>query len=184
MREDRTAFEPEAFSAGVDGPTPQFVSSAATEQDVAGCVTLAGLVADGTSEAWAALFRRDIDRSDRCLAVARVGDELIAYGRTAWFEPDAGAPANAAPAGYYLIGLVVAPSWRRRGVGAAIIQARLAWVAKRACEAWYFANVANRASIQLHEQAGFTTVTTDFWFPSVTDGESSHLLGRAQLPRR
>jgi GNAT superfamily N-acetyltransferase len=114
--------------------------------------------------------------------VARAGDELIGYGRTAWFEPGPAAPPNAAPAGYYLVGLVVDPSWRRRGVASAIISARLAWVAQRSCEAWYFADVRNRVSIQLHERAGFETVTDDFWFPTVPDGGGSHLLGRVTLP--
>jgi GNAT superfamily N-acetyltransferase len=154
MREDRTAFEPEAPPrAGAPAPPPELAIGEATAQDVAGCVALAGLVADGT----------------------------IAYGRTAWFEPDAEAPANAAPAGYYLVGLVVDPSWRRRGVASAITATRLAWVAQRASEAWYFADRSDLVSIRLHEQAGFTTVTDDFWFPTVTDGDGSHLLGRAQL---
>lgn len=181
MREDRTAFEPEGPSAAVSGPPPQLDVSGATAQDVAGCAVLAGLVADGTGEEWSALFRRDIERTDRYLAVARTDDELIAYGRTAWFEPDAEAPPNAAPAGYYLIGLVVAPNWRRRGVASAIIRARLGWISERASEAWYFADLSNAVSIRLHEQAGFATVTTDFWFPTVTGGGNSHLLGRAQL---
>jgi hypothetical protein len=55
---------------------------------------------------------------------------------------------------------------------------------ERAREAWYFADVRNRVSIQLHERAGFETVTDDFWFPTVTDGGGSHLLGRVTLPPR
>jgi hypothetical protein len=60
--------------------------------------------------------------------------------------------------------------------------ARLAWVVQRASEAWYLADVRNSVSIRLHELAGFETVTDDFWFPTVTDGEGRHLLGRARLP--
>jgi hypothetical protein len=54
-------------------------------------------------------------------------------------------------------------------------------VAQRASEAWYFTDVRNPVSIQLHERAGFETVTDDFWFPTVTDGGGSHLLGRVTL---
>lgn len=184
MREDPTAFEPRVQQRdGVPGPPPGLVISEATTQDVAGCVALAALVSDGTNAEWSALFRHSIEQADRYLVVARTGNEVIGYGRTAWFEPGAQAPANAAPAGYYLIGLVVDPQWRRRGVASAIMQARLAWVAERASEAWYFADVNNSVSIELHERAGFSTVTNDFWFPTVTDGDGSHLLGRVQLQR-
>lgn len=184
MGEDPTAFAPWAPPrAGVPARPPELTISAAAEQDVAGCVALSGVVSDGSGDDWAALFRHNIERSDRYLVVARTGDELIGYGRTAWFEPDAAAPANAAPAGYYLIGLVVDPGWRRRGVASALVEARLAWVAQRASEAWYFADVDNAVSIWLHEQAGFTTVTDDFWFPTVTDGSGRYLLGWVQLHR-
>jgi GNAT superfamily N-acetyltransferase len=183
MREDLGTFEPWVPSR-VDVPAPPagLTVREATEQDLEGCVALAEQVSVGSSVDWAELFRHNIEHRDRYLVVARAGDELIGYGRTAWFEPDPAAPAKAAPAGYYLIGLVVDPPWRRRGVASAIISARLAWVALRASAAWYFADVRNRVSIQLHEQAGFETVTHDFWFPTVTDGGGSHLLGRATLP--
>jgi ribosomal protein S18 acetylase RimI-like enzyme len=183
MREDRRAFEVEASPRpGAAAPPPDLTIREATTQDVAACVALAGLVSDGTSDDWSALFHRDIARSDRYLTVARTGDRPIAYGRTAWFEPDAAAPVNAAPAGYYLIGLVVDPRWRRRGVARAVTRTRLAWISQRAAEAWYFADRANTVSIRLHERAGFATVTDDFWFPTVTDGGGSHLLGQVQLP--
>jgi GNAT superfamily N-acetyltransferase len=183
MREDPTTFEPWAPShADTPAPPCEVIVREATSQDVEGCVALADLVSDGSSVDWSELFRHNVEHHDRYLVVAQAGDELIGYGRTAWFEPDGAAPPNAAPAGYYLIGLVVDPSWRRRGVASAIIRARLAWVAQRACEAWYFSDVRNRVSIQLHERAGFTTITDDFWFPSVTDHGGSHLLGRVTLP--
>jgi ribosomal protein S18 acetylase RimI-like enzyme len=185
MREDRTAFETEwSPRPGDAGPPPDLKISEANAQDVNGCVALAAQVADGTGDDWSALFGRDIVRDDRYLAVARTGVEVIAYGRTAWFEPDDDAPANAAPAGYYLIGLVVDPNWRRRGIARAITRARLAWVAERAAEAWYFADRDNAVSMRLHDQAGFARVTDDFWFPTVTDGCGSHVLGRVQLPPR
>lgn len=181
MREDRTAFEVDAPSDGTAlGPPSDLTVDRATDRDVAGCVALAGLVADGTDEAWAALFRRDIGHADRFLAVARTGGDLVGYGRTAWFEPDEDAPPNAAPAGYYLVGLVVEPAWRRRGIARAITAARLTWVAGRATEAWYMADRANAVSIRLHEVLGFGTVTEDVWFPT-TEGEGDHLLGRIAL---
>jgi ribosomal protein S18 acetylase RimI-like enzyme len=184
MREDPTAFEPRVQQRDrVPGPPRGLVITEATTQDIERCVALAELVSDGTNAEWSALFRHNIEHPDRYLVVARAGDELIGYGRTAWFDPDTEAPANAAPAGYYLVGLVVDPPWRRRGVASAIIQARLDWVAQRAPEAWYFADVQNLVSIELHERAGFVAVTNDFWFPTVTDGAGSYVLGSVQLRR-
>lgn len=182
MREDPSTFEPWVASR-VDVPAPpaRLTVREAMAQDIEGCVALAELVSDGSNVNWSELFRHNVEHNDRYLVVAKVDDELIGYGRTAWSEPDPAAPPNAAPAGFYLVGLVVDPSWRRRGVASAIISARLAWVALRASDAWYFADVRNRVSIQLHERAGFKTVTDDFWFPTVTD-VGSHLLGRVTLP--
>jgi GNAT superfamily N-acetyltransferase len=183
MREDPSTFEPWGLSRA-DGSAPPAEPTVreATAPDIEGCVALAELVSDGSNVDWSELFRHNIEHNDRHVVVAQAGNELIGYGRTAWFQPDPAAPKNAAPAGYYLIGLVVDPNWRRRGVASAIISARLAWVAQRASEAWYFADVWNRVSIRLHERAGFEAVTDDFWFPTVTDGGGTHLLGRVTLP--
>jgi ribosomal protein S18 acetylase RimI-like enzyme len=185
MHEDPSTFEPwEPSRVDVPAPPAELTVREATAQAIEGCVALAELVADGSDVDWSELFRHNLEHNDRHLVVAQAGAELIGYGRTAWFEPDPAAPPNAAPAGYYLVGLVVDPSWRRRGVASAIISARLAWVAQRCCKVWYFADVRNRVSIELHERAGFETVTDDFWFPTVTDGGGSHLLGRVTLPPR
>jgi ribosomal protein S18 acetylase RimI-like enzyme len=61
------------------------------------------------------------------------------------FDPPPDAPANIAPAGYYLTGLLVAPGYRRRGIAEQLTRARMAWTAARVTEIWFFANAANRA---------------------------------------
>ena len=114
MHEDPSTFEPWVPSrVGVPTPPSGLTIREATAQDVEGCVALAEPVSDGASVEWVELFCHNIEHRDRYLAVARAGDALVGYGRTAWFEPAPAAPSNAAPAGYYLIGLVVAPGWRR-----------------------------------------------------------------------
>jgi GNAT superfamily N-acetyltransferase len=65
------------------------------------------------------------------------------------------------------MGLVVHPDHRRRGVGAALTQARLDWMSTQAEEAWYFANARNAASIALHASFAFEEVTRSFFFPRV-----------------
>jgi hypothetical protein len=88
----------------VSAPPAELTVREATAPDIEGCVALAELVSDGSNVDWSELFRHNLEHNDRHLVVAQAGDELIGYGRTAWFEPDPAAPPNAAPAGYYLIG--------------------------------------------------------------------------------
>jgi ribosomal protein S18 acetylase RimI-like enzyme len=104
---------------------------------------------------------------DRALLVAALEGQPIGYGKTGHFTPEAGSPANVAPAGWYLSGLIVAPEFRRRGVGLALTRARLAWVAERHPRAYYFANARNQVTIDLHRQLGFVEITRDFVFPHV-----------------
>jgi hypothetical protein len=101
MREYPSTFVPwEPSRADLPAPPAELTVREATAQDIEGCVALAELVSDGSNVDWSELFRHNIEHSDRYLMVAKAGDELIGYGRTAWFEPDPAAPPNAAPAGY------------------------------------------------------------------------------------
>jgi aminoglycoside 6'-N-acetyltransferase I len=66
---------------------------------------------------------------------------LLGYAKTHRYP----APDGAAPAGHYLGGIVVHPAARRRGVGRALTEARLAWIWERADAAHYLANARGRA---------------------------------------
>jgi len=128
------------------------------------------------------VFERALARDgDSLLLVAERDGVVVAYGRAGRFEPPADAPANHAPAGFYLTGVVVEPGSRRRGVGLALTEARLAWIRERADTAWYFANPRNRATIDLHTRLGFVEVTRDFWFPAVTFQGGTGVLFRLRL---
>ncbi|MBM9510091.1 GNAT family N-acetyltransferase [Streptomyces sp. KK5PA1] len=97
------------------------------------------------------------------------------------FTRDGQAPPDAAPDGFYLSGLVVAPGHRHQGVGTALVRARLAWVARRAPYAWYFANARNVASLRLHAELGFVEVTRDFSYPGVEFSGGVGVLCRADV---
>jgi ribosomal protein S18 acetylase RimI-like enzyme len=121
-------------------------------------------------------FERDLAEAGRRLFVATVGGVFAGYGRVARFDPPDDAPANVAPAGMYLLGAVVARRFRRRGVGRALTQARMAWALERADAVWYFTNARNEVSRRLHDGFGFVEVTRDFWFPRVRfDGDAGVL---------
>jgi GNAT superfamily N-acetyltransferase len=119
-----------------------------------------------------------------CLLVATAGGETCGFATAAWFEPPEGAPPDGAPAGWYLFGIIVREGWRRRGIGARLTEARLAWIAERADEAYYFANALNRASLDLHERLGFRELTRSFSFPGASFQGGTGVLSRIDLRHR
>ena len=131
---------------------------------------------------WRTSLLEDLESPDRLLVVAECADEVIGYGRVLRFVPQPDAPTDIAPAGYYLMGLVVHADHRRQGVGAALTRARIDWISTRADAAWYFANARNAASIALHEPFGFEEVTRSFFYPQVDFDGGEGILFRLRLP--
>jgi ribosomal protein S18 acetylase RimI-like enzyme len=121
----------------------------------------------------------DLQAPNRRLFVAVAESQVVGYGRVAYFEPPDNPPANVAPAGYYLSGLLVSEAWRRHGLGERLTGARLSWIYRRASEAWYFTNARNRASLALHAKLGFVEITRDFIYPGITFEGGSGVLSRA-----
>jgi ribosomal protein S18 acetylase RimI-like enzyme len=150
------------------------------ELDVA--ARLAASERGGAEEGWRERFAADRDDAGACFLVAVLGaGAVVGYGRARYVEPRPDAPARAAPAGYYLTGVLVAPGHRRAGAGEQLTRARMSWAAERAEEMWYFTNAGNRASLRLHEALGFAEVTRDFVFPGVTFKGGVGVLCRASL---
>jgi ribosomal protein S18 acetylase RimI-like enzyme len=124
---------------------------------------------------------------DRHLSlVARMGGQFAGYGRVVLV--DAAQPQNDGveppPTGWYLMGVIVDPSVRRRGIGLALTRQRLCWVAERATEAFFFANSLNRPSIDLHAGLGFKELRRDFQFPGATfSGGGIGILFRVDLTK-
>ncbi|GAB2745907.1 GNAT family N-acetyltransferase [Sinomonas soli] len=103
---------------------------------------------------------------------------LLGYAKTHRYPT----PDGAAPAGHYLGGIVVHPAARRRGVGRALTEARLAWIWERADAAYYLANARNTASIALHEGLGFRQVASGASFQAVTFDGGRGLVFEARRP--
>jgi ribosomal protein S18 acetylase RimI-like enzyme len=98
-------------------------------------------------------FVCDIAGEPRQMFVAKMGDQVIAYGRVVKLAADEA--ARGAPAGYYVSGVLVDPVWRRRGIGAALTRAGLDWVFAPADEVFYVTGEDNLASLRLHAVLGF-----------------------------
>jgi len=117
-------------------------------------------------------FDRDLTNSPRSpddlWLTAEVNGAPVGYGKVSLIVPAIEAPPNHAPHGYYLGGVSVAPEWRRRGIGIELTRRRVEWISQRAPEAFYFANVRNRASIDLHAKVGFVELTRDFYLPGAS----------------
>jgi GNAT superfamily N-acetyltransferase len=152
-----------------------------TPEDLAACVRLAVAGYGGDATEWTQRFRERLTADNDAVFVAVV-DDVVGYGRAKHFAPPSDAPANVAPTGHYLMGLLVAPRWRRSGFGEWLTAARLAWVWEHAPECWYFANATNHPSLDLHAALGFHEVTRDFEFPGVTFEGGEGVLSRAVRP--
>jgi ribosomal protein S18 acetylase RimI-like enzyme len=173
----------------VDTPRPGSTRSRARRVGIraatpADCVAIAGLAQEvGGREVARSLerCRRETTDPDVLLLMAEADTGPVGFGRAAAWVPPPDAPANAAPAGWYLLGLFVRPAWRRRGVGRELTRERLRWLAERTRRGYFFANARNEASIALHESLGFAERTRDFWFPNTSFDGGEGVLFEADL---
>jgi ribosomal protein S18 acetylase RimI-like enzyme len=115
------------------------------------------------------------------ILVAEHKGQIVGFAKVKYFTPPDTAPANVAPSGWYLAGVIVVPEYRRRSVGRILTQARLNWIAKRDRWAYYFANAQNRVSIEMHQQFGFVELTRDFTYPGTTFEGGIGILFRVDL---
>lgn len=149
--------------------------------DVPACLDLVERVLKLDRAPWERSLTASVTDSQRMLHVADDAGRIAGYARSTYWTRPPDAPANAAPSGWYLLGLVVAPEYRRRGIGRALTVARLRALASRTPEVWYFANARNQSSLDLHATLGFVEVTRDFWFPDLTFDGGEGVLARAFL---
>jgi ribosomal protein S18 acetylase RimI-like enzyme len=122
-----------------------------------------------------------LDPKHRLLLVAEIQEKIIAYARTSYFKPPEGSPSNICPEGWYLTGLLVAPTFRRQGVASALTAYRLDWITERADRAYYFSNARNRVSIELHGKFGFREISRNFIYPGVEFEGGEGILFTADL---
>ncbi|MEP7020860.1 MAG: GNAT family N-acetyltransferase [Pseudonocardiales bacterium] len=172
-------YEPAARPA--QRPTPPVQVRALAATDVTDCATLIASRGGGDPGLSADKLRRDLAHPDRHLFVAVSGDDVVGYGAVIRHEPTPADPPDTAPAGYYLVGLMIASHWRRRGIGALLTTTRMTFVRRHADEVWCFANIANTAVLDLQRHLGFAEVTRQFSFPGAPLTPGTTVLLRASL---
>lgn len=166
------AYEPDAHGARTD-----VVVEPLGPQHLDACVALAVQREGGDPAAWRASLESALDATDRATLVGLVDGQLAGYATVGWLVPGAGDPGSLAPDGWYLLGLIVDPRFRRRGVGRRLTEERLRWLRGRTDKVWYFASSANQASIDLHTEFGFRLATENLELPGVSFTASGLLFG-------
>ncbi len=136
--------------------------------DTESCARLAAVREDMGLNPWRDHFRRVLETPSQLVLVARLGGHVVGYGKATYLEPSQQG-GHGAPDGWYLTGVVVDPTVRRRGVGRQLTQARLDVLGQRGIEqVWCFANARNTVSLELHRRLGFREITRDFAIAGVT----------------
>jgi ribosomal protein S18 acetylase RimI-like enzyme len=155
-------FDPDAHGEPVAARVRPAVAT-----DLDACAQLAWSRNGGELDSWHRRLAGDIADPSTLVVVAEVADAVGGYASAQWLSFDQNQAANIED-GWYLTGVTVEPSLRRRGLGRALLQARLGWISERADRAWYFASAVNEASLQLHRELGFREVTRSFSVPGVS----------------
>ncbi|PZS30630.1 MAG: N-acetyltransferase [Pseudonocardiales bacterium] len=172
-------YEPTARPA--KKPTSPVQVHRLTATDVTACAALIASRGGGDPDVSADKLRRDLAHPDRHLFVAASGEDIVGYGAVIRHEPTPVDPPDTAPAGYYLVGLMIASHWRRRGIGELLTTSRMTWVRQHTDEVWCFANIANAAVLDLQRRLGFAEVTRQFSFPGAPLAPGTAVLLRAPL---
>ncbi len=96
------------------------------------------------------------------LFVAKVGDEVVGFGKSRKFSGK-----DVQYEGWYLSGVMVKPEYRGLGIGNALTEKRIMALKAITRKIYYFVNSNNRVSIELHDKFGFRLLVEPFEFPDV-----------------
>ena len=155
-------------------PPADLVIRQARDADVRGIARLVAArsgkrVAETRSTIQSEFARMAVDPTPRkLLCVAESGGRIVGFGRATLVETARLSGSRGLEDGWYLMGVLVAPALRGRGVAWRLTDWRLRRIRARADQAFYFANARNQVSVALHRGFGFEELTREFAFPNVT----------------
>jgi ribosomal protein S18 acetylase RimI-like enzyme len=122
-------------------------------------------IADCEASVSGELDRIERNATRKYICVGEIDGVIAGFGRATYLPGSEIPGARGMPDGWYLTGVIVDPSWRRRGVGHALTRHRMGWVAEQADAVYYYASARNRPTHDLHAAFGFAEVTRNFAFP-------------------
>ena len=106
------SYEPEAHGI----PLPDAVVRPGSAQDAEQTGRLAAYREGEPTERWVGIHHRKVSNEDNCLVVAELDGRVVGFGWASYLRPvESG--GHGAPDGWYLSGVVVDESVRRRGLG-------------------------------------------------------------------
>jgi ribosomal protein S18 acetylase RimI-like enzyme len=142
----------------------------AVDSDLDQCARLRANDVSGDLEMWRERFTSDLHNAKRRFIVAEIGASVVGYGHTVRHERSPDAETDSSPSGFFLAGLLVAPEFRRDGIGSRLTSARLEALRAETKTVFYLADPENQATISLHRRFGFEEVRR------VVRDDSSYLL--------
>ena len=117
----------------------------------------------------------------RLIMVADVDSVIAGYGRARYYLTPDGMQPESFPEGWYLSGLLVAPEFRRYGIGLELTRQRIAWIGDRARVVRFHTSVTNLASIAMHKKLGFREVKRDIVVTTRDRGYGPEILYELRL---
>ena len=100
------------------------------------------------------------NEKDYRIFVAEYANEVIAFGRC--FHMETITPSKVifpSPAGFFCMGTIVSPKFRRRGVANLLFQSRFDWLKSiGATEVYSAVSSDNPSSLKMHEKLGFNFI--------------------------
>lgn len=106
--------------------------------------------------------------SDYNMFVATYDNEIIAYGRSVFYDVLKNKFTYEAPTGWYLMGVLVREDYRRRGIAEKLTKMRIEAISMKANEVFYVVNAENKSSIRMHEKLGFKVISEEKGFLKVS----------------
>ena len=86
--------------------------------------------------------------------------------------------------GWYLMGVMVHPKYRRQGIGEQLTRRRIKWLESRARKVRYFTQADNKVSRGLHDKFGFKALRLVDSIAGLRFGENEKLVFELKLSKR